>query len=136
MSGRKRESRNSSLTIGSNVLQALFENGKSPLSVQFIRWKLWRRWPEFVGPTIAQYSEPVGYNKGVLILWVKNSSWLQQLVFMREHIAETINKKLECHYVKEVRLTLDRKSVPQDAEISAELKDQIANLMAESDEKP
>ncbi len=121
----------SNLKAGSEVLQALFENGKSELSVHFIRWKLWKKWPDFVGPTMAGISEPVGYKRGVLYIWVKNSAWMQQLVFMREHMRDSINKKLQQEYVKEIHLTMDRKSVPSDAQASAELKESMASLMGE-----
>ena len=75
------------------VLQSLFENGKSPLSEQFLRWKLWAQWQEIVGPSVGSTTEPVGISKGVLILWVKNSSWMQQLYFMKNQIRRTIKEK-------------------------------------------
>lgn len=123
------------LSLGSEVLQALFENGKTDLSVQFIRWKLWKKWSEYVGPTMGQASEPVGYHRGILYVWVKNSAWMQQLVFMREPMKETINKKLKQNYVYEIRLTMDRKSVPADALASKELRDSLSSLMKD-DETP
>lgn len=123
----------SKISSGSEVLQALFENGKSALSVQFIRWKLWKKWSDYVGPTMAEVSEPVGYQRGVLYVWVKSSTWMQQLVFMREPMKDTINKKLQQEYVKEIRLTMDRKSVPVDAMASQELKESISQLMKDED---
>ena len=122
------------LTAGANVLQALFENGKTPLSVQFIRWKLWKRWPEFVGETMAQVCEPVGYKNGTLYVWVKNSTWMQQMVFMRDPLRATINKKLEIQYVNEICLTMDRRSVPRNASDSDALRESIANIMKNSPE--
>ncbi|PIS10955.1 MAG: DUF721 domain-containing protein [Bdellovibrio sp. CG10_big_fil_rev_8_21_14_0_10_47_8] len=119
------------ISSGSEVLQALFENGKSALSVQFIRWKLWKKWPDYVGPSISQVSEPVGYHRGILYIWVKNSTWMQQLVFMREVIKDSINKKLDQPYVREVRLTLDRKSVPGDPIEAQQLKESLVQLMSE-----
>lgn len=74
-------------------------------------------------------SEPVGYQRGVLYVWVSNSAWMQQLVFMREHMRDAINKKLEQEYVREIRLTMDKKSVPRDAIASAELKDSLGQLL-------
>jgi hypothetical protein len=116
------------LINSSEVLHALFENGKTQLSLQFLRWKLWKMWADYAGPTIAAASEPVGYSKGILYLWVKSASWMQQLVFMREPLAKKINEKLRFKYVYEIRLTLDRRSVPSDALASEELKQQIANI--------
>ncbi len=97
--------------------------------MQFIRWKLWKKWSEFVGPSMGAVSEPVGYQRGVLYVWVSNSAWMQQLVFMREHMRDAINKKLEQEYVREVRLTMDKKSVPRDAQASDELKESLGHLL-------
>jgi predicted nucleic acid-binding Zn ribbon protein len=118
----------SDLTLSSDVLHGLFENGKSALSSQFIRWKLWRKWNDYVGPTISKNTEPVGYYKGTLHVWVKNSSWMQQMMFMSEHIQNTINKKLEDTYVKEIKWTLYRKEVPDDALSQDELKQSIDSI--------
>jgi hypothetical protein len=100
---------------GSEVLQALFEDGKSPLSGPFLRWKLWARWKEVVGPTIGESTEPVSYYRGTLWLWVKSSTWMQQMVFMRDDIRKTINDKMGVEFVKELRFTLDRRAVPSEA---------------------
>ncbi len=54
------------------------------------------------------------------------------MVFMREAMKEAINKKLSMDYVTEIRLTLDRRSVPADAETSEELRKSIESLMAET----
>lgn len=100
------------LSIGSEVLQSLFENGKSPLSEQFLRWKLWAKWDEVVGSSISKNAEPVGFQRGVLYVWVRNSSWMQQMIFMRDHIQQTINQKFEKNFVRSIKFTLDRREVP------------------------
>ncbi|MFM6928723.1 MAG: DUF721 domain-containing protein [Bdellovibrio sp.] len=102
------------LTLGSEVLQRLFENGKSPLSEQFMRWKLWAKWEEVVGPTIAKNAEPVGFQRGVLFVWVRNSAWMQQMIFLKDQIRDTINQKFENNFVKHIKFTLDRRDVPHD----------------------
>ena len=120
-------------SVGSEVLQSLFENGKSPLSEQFMRWKLWAQWADVVGPTVAQNAEPVGYLRGTLYLWVRNSSWMQQMVFMKDPIQNTINKKLGRRFVRNIRFTLDRRDVPQQDD--AEFKSLIQKIApAEHDE--
>ncbi len=101
------------LTLGSEVLQSLFENGKSPLSEQFMRWKLWAKWEEVVGPTIAKNAEPVGFQRGTLYVWVRNSTWMQQMIFMKDPIRDTINQKFENNFVRFIKFTLDRHDVPQ-----------------------
>ncbi len=92
------------------ILQKLFSDGKSPLSEQFIRWKLWRRWPSIVGPEISNVSEPTGYFKGRLYVYVKDPVWLHQLNFLKDEIRTKINKALEITYVQEMRFHLEKKS--------------------------
>jgi predicted nucleic acid-binding Zn ribbon protein len=117
-------------SVGSEVLQSLFENGKSPLSEQFMRWKLWARWEEVVGPTIAKNAEPVGFQRGTLYVWVRSSSWMQQMVFMRDPIRNTINQKFENNFVKYIKFTLDRRDVPNQDQ--SEFKDMIAKIAPEN----
>lgn len=122
------------LALSSEVLQGLFENGKSVLSEQFIRWKLWKKWAEFVGPTISNISEPVGYKRGILYVWVKNSSWMQQMIFMIEPLKENLNGKLGINYVRGIHLTLDRHAVPGEESQKQELAGAMAKLMNQGED--
>lgn len=119
-------------SVGSEVLQSLFENGKSPLSDQFMRWKLWAQWADYVGPTVAQNAEPVGYQRGCLYLWVRNSTWMQQMIFMKDPIQEAINKKMGRKFVRAIRFTLDRREVPQQDDVG--FKDLISKIAPESED--
>ncbi len=96
------------------VLKSLFDDKKKGgvVSDQFLRWKLWMQWSELVGPSIAEYTEPVSYRDGVLWLWVKNSTWMQQMTFMSDSIKNVIEQKFRKGYVREIRFTLDRKALP------------------------
>ena len=122
------------LSNSSEVLHGLFGNGKSALSEQFIRWKLWRKWAEFAGASIGEVSEPVGYRRGILYVWVKNASWMQQLIFMLDPLKNSINKKLGIKFVKGIHLTLDRKAVPSDDMEKQELRNAVESLMKQGDE--
>ncbi len=124
------QKRKPKFSVGSEVLQSLFENGKSPLSEQFLRWKLWAQWESYVGPTVAKNAEPVGYQRGVLFLCVKNSSWMQQLIFMKDPIRAAINEKLGRDFVRSIRFTLDRRDVP--AQDDSGLKELIQRIAPES----
>ena len=106
------------------VLQRLLEDKAGPVSDQYLRWKLWQSWADVVGPTVSQNAEPVSYRNGVLWLCVKNSVWMQQMSFMLEPIKNSVNQKFRPGFVKEVRLTLDRKDTPNmsNEEFKASLK--------------
>lgn len=118
----------SKFTPSSEVLQRLFEDGKSPLAGPFLRWKLWMKWAEVVGPTISKATEPVGFQRGCLWVWVKNSSWMQQLIFMRAEIQSTVNQKMGTEMVRMIRFTLDRREVPADALAQDEIRQVISKI--------
>ncbi len=99
------------------VLHKLLEDKAGPVSDQYLRWKLWLSWKEIVGATVAENAEPVSYRHGVLWLWVRNSVWMQQMTFMLEPIKNSVNQKFREGFVKEVRLTLDRKQIPHDSNV-------------------
>lgn len=121
------------LSLGSEVLQSLFENGKSPLSEQFMRWKLWAKWEEVVGPTISKNTEPVGFQRGVLFVWVRNSSWMQQMIFLKDPIRDTINQKFGNNFIKYIKFTLDRREVPNSNQ--QDFREMIQKIAPEKDDE-
>lgn len=133
MTTKKRKARP---TAVGDVLQGLLQNGKSPLSQQFTRWHLWQKWPEIVGKTISEQTDPVGYEKGVLFVWVKNSAWMQDLIFHVHPIKEQINNYLGRRWVKRIRFTLDRKMVPSRSESDEDLKAYLAKVPPSADGEP
>lgn len=132
---KPRRARKSELSRGAEVLHSLLAQGKDELSLQFLRWKLWKKWSEYVGPSIGSASEPVGYRRGILYVWVKNSTWMQQLVFMKDPLKEKINEVLGIRYVREIQFTLDRKNVPGPGDSQESLKRAIESIDFDSDLK-
>ncbi len=126
----------SKLLPASDVLQSLFQEGKSPLASEFSRWQLWRKWPEVVGPTIAAQTDPVGFHDGVLLIWVKNSVWMNQMTFMVKPLKEKVNAFLGSNKVQMIRFTTDRKSVPRLEEAEAGLLDFLSNKSPNENGEP
>lgn len=118
------------------VLQLLLQNGKSPLSDQFLRWRVWRDWKNIVGAQIGEKSQPVGYHRRVLYVWVENSVWLQQLTYFNVQMREKVNTYVGKKWIISVRLTLDRKSVPSSAEKIEGLSDFLSKKPPSVDEEP
>ena len=115
------------LLPASNVLQTLLGNGKSPLSDQFLRWKIWRFWPQIAGETFGQHSEPVGYDRGKLYVWVKSSARMQEIRFMERSLREKVNEYVGRQWVKYIRFTLNRHDVPQRETASPIIKKYLAD---------
>ena len=102
----------SKFKTSAEVLHRLLEDKAGPVSDQYLRWKLWLAWKHIVGPTVSENAEPIAYHRGVLWLCVKNSVWMTQMMFMIEPIKNSVNQKFKEGFVKEVRLTLDRRLTP------------------------
>lgn len=107
----------SELTDLSSVLQTLLANGKSPLSDQFIKFKLVKSWKKIVGETAAEASLPVSLKFSRLVIWVKSSTRLQEMRFMEEDLKHRINQFLGSEQVQELRFTLDRSRASSDEDV-------------------
>ena len=111
------------------VLQMLLQNSKSPLSNQFLRWQVWKEWKNLVGAQIASKSEPVGYQRRTLYIWVESSAWMQQLNFFATQIKNKVNQHVGREWVTSIRFTLDRKSVPSSEESARDLKESLSKTL-------
>ncbi|MBY0383910.1 DUF721 domain-containing protein [bacterium] len=87
-----------------DVLQRVFENSKSPLADGFQRWKLENKWPDIVGPTLAQNSRPIQYMKGTLTVEVTNSVWLNEIRFLIDDIKQKVNEHQGSCWVERIQL--------------------------------
>lgn len=114
---------------GTEVLQGLFEDGKSPLSEQFLRWKMWARWEEIVGSTMSKSTEPVGLQRGVLIIWVPHSTVMQQMMFLKENILLAVRKAFPQMNVKDVKFTLDRKGMSTREDEKTQARDFVKQMI-------
>ncbi|MGE0525729.1 MAG: DUF721 domain-containing protein [Bdellovibrionales bacterium] len=118
----KKRIRKAELLPASDVLQTVLGNGKSALSDQFLRWKIWRFWPRIVGQTLGGFCEPVGYDRGRLWIWVKSSARMQEIRFFEDTLKEKVNEYVGRNWVVAVRFTVDRRGIPQESEVSEEFK--------------
>ncbi len=62
---------------------------------QIQRMSVLEAWDECVGEKIAEVTEPVGVDGGVLFVEVRSSAWLMELDMMKRRILERINEGRE-----------------------------------------
>lgn len=135
MSTDRKKSRISRPTEISHIMQQLLTMQQNPLSDQFLRWKIWVQWREIVGSSIAKNSAPVGYDRGVLYVWVKNSAWLQQMHFIKAALQEKINKQIGRDFVRVLRFTLNKNEVPTQENESNEFKQLINKVLPQTEDE-
>ena len=83
----------------------------SALPIDFDDIRIWKLWDGVVGKRIAQHARPSWIKKGVLLIKVTDSVWVQELEFKAETIKESLNKKLQREAIREIRF---RVGTPQD----------------------
>ncbi len=67
-----------------------------------------REWTDLLGPQVAQHTRPGRLDYGTLIIYVKNSVWMQELRQMGERMILTrFQERFGTKKIKGIRLMLD-----------------------------
>lgn len=64
------------------------------------------RWPEVVGDLLAKKCLPVAVRKGVLVVQVADSVWMQELQMQKMEILERIRELVGADTVEDIRWTI------------------------------
>jgi len=57
-------------------------------------WAVWSEWDAAVGPTLARHARPRRLVRGVLVVVVDSSEWMQELQFLKHELRERLNARL------------------------------------------
>ena len=68
--------------------------------------RLWRHWPEILGPEIAGMIRPLGHRKETMVLGATNSMVMQEFSFFAGSILEKANAFLGTAYFQKVTIEL------------------------------
>jgi predicted nucleic acid-binding Zn ribbon protein len=69
-------------------------------------WQAVERWSTVVGKEIAERSNARRFERGVLYVEVANSSWVQELSFLRPRIVRALNREIGRDAVTDIRFNL------------------------------
>ncbi len=86
--------------LGTAVKQLVKDLG---LSSKLEQYEAVNRWAEVVGARIAQETEPMRIEKGVLVVKVKSSVWRNELNLRKREIIERLNTAIGRQHVKDIR---------------------------------
>ena len=84
------------------VIDTIFAT--SALPINFDDMRIWKLWDGVVGKKVAEHARPFSIKKGILLVKVTDSIWLQELEFKTEGIKERLNSKLQRKAIKKIRL--------------------------------
>ena len=93
------------------------------LGLKLLEARLQQEWEELVGPTLAKHSYPSTIRYRNLNLISDNSVWLQQLVFLKPQILESIRTRFPELEVSDIHLRLG--SLPQKFPLRVEGNDPV-----------
>jgi hypothetical protein len=90
-----------SFTHIKEVIDDLFATSALPFNLGDAR--IWKIWDGVVGKEIAEHARPSTINRGILLVKVTDSVWLQELEFMAEMLKEKLNSRLRTDAVRKIR---------------------------------
>jgi len=85
--------------LGEILIQSL---KRLNLAGRLTEYSVWPIWDETVGPTIARHAQPEKIRRGTLLVKVSAPTWMQQLQYMKDMIAEKLNQRLGKEVVKNI----------------------------------
>ena len=65
---------------------------------------VWNVWADVVGDLLASKAEPLRIDDGRLFIRVANSTWMQEIQFLKDDIATRLNQRLGAKIVREIFL--------------------------------
>jgi len=74
-------------------------------------WRAVEIWERVAGPQVARRTRAVDFERGVLLVEVEGSAWIQQLHFLKRQLIEAINRELGATRVSDIRFDIPRKGV-------------------------
>lgn len=78
----------------------------SKLGVHLDAHRLWEKWQDTVGPTIAQNARPEAIKGKLLLVNVSSAPWMQQLQFLKAELVEKVNESLGREVIQDIRFKI------------------------------
>ena len=78
------------------------------LATRLDEYGVWPVWNDVVGKTIARNAQPEKIRNGTLFVKVASPVWMQQLQYMKEMIAEKLNRRLKSEVVQNIFFVVGR----------------------------
>jgi predicted nucleic acid-binding Zn ribbon protein len=76
--------------------------------------EIWARWHSIVGPQMYRRAFPRSLKGRVLVVGVANSSWMQELGYMKRGMMDRLEEEVGPGVVEEIRFVLDGGTRPED----------------------
>lgn len=87
--------------VSHSIFEALEKMG---LTDQVRRLRIAQAWSEAVGPEVAARTQPVNFNRGVLVVRGASAAWQNELTFLKGEIIERLNAALGKLIVRDLKV--------------------------------
>ncbi|HKK34128.1 MAG TPA: DUF721 domain-containing protein [Desulfomicrobiaceae bacterium] len=87
-----------------DTLSNYLSRNSGPVELRLVR--LWKTWPEVIGPDMAELLSPLGHRKHTLVLGAEDSMIIQEFSFFAPEILEKVNTALGQAYFDKVHIEL------------------------------
>jgi predicted nucleic acid-binding Zn ribbon protein len=74
--------------------------------------EVWKVWREVVGDLLAAKAEPLRIEDGKLVVRVANSTWMQEIQYLKDEIRGRLNRRIGASVVRDLFLVLGRVTRP------------------------
>lgn len=98
-----RERQRKTFQVGEALHLAL---GTPEAALELAIARLWRHWPEILGPELAEMVRPLGRRKTTMILGAANSMVMQEFSYFGQQILDKANAFLGTTYFQKLHLEL------------------------------
>lgn len=78
-----------------------------PQASGLAEYPLWTEWERVVGRAIAAHARPERLRRGVLVVRVDGSEWMQELQYLKHDVRDRLNERLGRRAVDDIFLVLD-----------------------------
>ncbi|MFC1886621.1 DUF721 domain-containing protein [Thermodesulfobacteriota bacterium] len=99
----KRDAAKEAVHIGS-VINGLLKTYRHESDSELLR--IWGLWNDLVGDVIATHARPHAFKGRLLLVYVTNSTWHHQLLFLKKDIIEKINHAYKKEMVTDIKFKI------------------------------
>jgi predicted nucleic acid-binding Zn ribbon protein len=83
------------------------------LSGRIEEYGIWPIWDETVGPVVARNAQPEKIRNGTLFVSVTSPTWMNELQYVKDMIADKLNARIGREVVKNIFFVMGRQEAPK-----------------------
>ena len=68
--------------------------------------QVWDVWADAVGPVISEHTRPAAFKEKQLLVHVTDSTWLQELQFLKADIIQAVNEMVGAKSVEDIKFAI------------------------------